>query len=409
MNIRSGTVTDVGPSPDDPDDLDGARRLLVERGLAAAAFGHLTVDAFLTLPLDAVGPTKALLKRFFSAGDWGPADDDALAAAVGPGAGEWRRHLDGDVVLAYGWTGGRFRVRVEAALAAGPPASPPPAAGDPLAGTFDGPVVPEATPNPRSIRFQVGPVHGGPSRWYESAAAAADDPGAARLFAGFPEVANVLVGPDFVAVGLHRAGDWERLLRPVLDVVTDEFADPDAPPDTSGPRVTGGPAGAGVVGGAPTAADADADPGHRRVSRLERAWADLGALRPGTSADDLDRVRTAATGDDPSRRQVAANLLGEADPDVAATEWARLVVDPVRSVRRAAVDAVVDAGREGLRPLLEAALADADAWVRWKALRGLSELGVEASREPISPLAADPDFRIRLEVAAALRAIRRPG
>ncbi len=385
-------------------DLDGARRLVVERGLVRAAFEHLTVDAFITLPFEKLGPTKALLKRFFSTDAWDPEDDDALAAAVGPGEGSWRRDLAADVTLDYGWVDGRFFVRVASIAAAAATAAA--AAPDPLAGTFDGPVVPEATPNPRSIRFHVGPLHAGPSRWYESAGAAADDPGPARLFAEFEEVANVLVGPDFVAVGLQRAADWERVLRPVLAVVTDEFADPDAAPVTGAPRVMGGPAGAGVVGGdaaAPQPTDG------KRLSRLERAWQDLGSLRPATSADDLAGVRTAAADDDPSRRQVAANLLGEADPQVAAVDWARLVVDPVRSVRRAAVDAVVDAGREGLRPLLETALADADAWVRWKALRGLAELGAERSRAPIEALAGDADFRIRLEVAAALRATRRPG
>ena len=159
-------------------DLDEARRLVVERGLARAAFEHLTMDAFLTLPFEALGPTKTLLKRFFSPEGWGPADDDALAAAVGPGEGRWRRDLDADVALDYGWVDGRFRVRVETAAAAPAPAveAAVVVATDPLAGTFDGPVVPEATPNPRSIRFQVGPIHRGPSRWYESAAAAADDP-----------------------------------------------------------------------------------------------------------------------------------------------------------------------------------------------------------------------------------------
>src|SRR5205085_5690108 len=206
----------VGGMATSGSDLDAARRLVIERGLVRAAFEHLTVDAFLTLPFEALGPTKALLKRFFSLDPWGPADDDALAAAVGgAGSGRWRRDLDADVTLDYGWADGRFEIRVStgagpataAATATGASAEP----ADPLAGTFDGPVVPEATPNPRSIRFQVGPIHHGPSRWYESAAAAADDPGAARLFAELEEVANVLVGPDFVAVGLHRAADWERL------------------------------------------------------------------------------------------------------------------------------------------------------------------------------------------------------
>jgi HEAT repeat protein len=53
--------------------------------------------------------------------------------------------------------------------------------------------------------------------------------------------------------------------------------------------------------------------------------------------------------------------------------------------------------------LLEAALADADAWVRWKALRGLAELGAEPSRALVEALADDPDFRVRLEAVAALR------
>jgi hypothetical protein len=63
---------------------DDARRLVAERGLAAAAFGHLT-EAFLTLPFEALGPVKTLLKRYLSASAWSAEDADALAAAVGPG------------------------------------------------------------------------------------------------------------------------------------------------------------------------------------------------------------------------------------------------------------------------------------------------------------------------------------
>ena len=233
--------------------------------------------------------------------------------------------------------------------------------------------------------------------------AAANDPAAARLFAEVDEVANVLVGPDFVAVGLRRAADWERLLHPVLTLVAEEFA-PDgaaaegAPEDGEGRRVMGGPAGAGVAGGggSPPAA------GTRRVSRLEQAWQELGSLRPADPADAALVVAAAKSGE-PARRQVAANLLREADAGVAAEQWARLVADPVRSVRRSAVDAVVDVERPELRGLLESVLADADAWVRWKALRGLAQLGPGPSRAAIVARADDPDFRVRLEVAAALR------
>ena len=388
--------------------LDAARRLVVERNLVRTAFEHLTVDALMAVPFEALGTVKTLLKRFFSDQPWGPDDDEALATAVGPGEGQWRRRLDTELTLDFGWRDGSFRVRVRSSAPAetAPSSSAPPAAGpggqDPLAGTFDGPVVPEATPNPRTIRFQVGPIHDGPSRWYESAADAADDPSVARLFAGVDEVANVLVGPDFVAVGLRRAADWERVLHPVLTLVGEEFAPEDAAEDGGGRRVMGGPAGAGVVGGGEVSTGASPAAGSRRLSRLEQAWRELGTLRPAAAAD-LVRVLAAAQSDDPAHRQVAANLLREADAEVAIEHWARLVADPVRSVRRSAVDAMVDVERSKLRALLEAALGDSDAWVRWKALRGLAQLGALPSRAAIAAHADDPDFRVRLEVVAALR------
>jgi len=370
---------------------DAARRLVAERNLAAAAFGHLT-EAVLGLPFEALGPVKTLLKRFLSTGPWSTDDDDALAAAMGAGDGGWKeRELDGDLTLAFGWDGGRFRLELRSAVA-------PRNHTDPLATAFDGPVVPEATPNPRTIRFGFAhPVHDGPSRWYESAAAAGDDPRVARLFWDFDRVANVLVGPDFVAVGLRRPDDWEPLLAPVLAVVTEEFGDPDVqsgPPPPTG--AAGGPAW--LSGGPPQAPTT----GGRRLTRLERAWQDLGPLRPADPTD-LGTVLAAASGDDQTHRQVAASLLREADPDAARQEWGRLIADPARAVRRAAVDAMVDAGRDDLRPLLESALADADAWVRWKAIRGLVELGPAASRDAIGATTGDPDFRVRLEAAAALR------
>ncbi len=387
---------------------------MVERDLVRNAFDHLTVDAFMTLPFEALGPTKALLKRFFSTEAWTADDDDALAAAVGPGEGRWRRDLDGEVTLGYGWDDGRFGVRVETTGSGEPGSTVTPVAADldPLADTFDGPVVPEATPNPRTIRFQVGTIHSGPSRWYESADRAEDDPGARRLFAEFAEVANVLVGPEFVAVGLRRAADWERLLPSVLAVVADEFASSDGRGDGA-PRVMGGPAGAGVPERGPERSGdqqrPENDPAARtadgtanRVSRLEQAWRDLGSLRPA-EPDDVAQVRAAVRSDDSSRRQVAASLLREADADAAADEWARLATDPVRAVRRAVADAMVDVDRQALRPLLEAALADTDAWVRWKVLRGLAQLGAAPSRHAITACSDDPDFRVRLEAAAALR------
>lgn len=377
-------------------DEDQARRLVTERALAAPAFASLT-EAMTAVPFEALGPVKTLLKRYLSTEPWGPDDAAALAEAVGPGDGWWRRELDPDVTLEFGWRDGRFEVRLESAASAAAVAAAGPVPGlDPLDATFDGPVVPEATPNPRTIRFGFAhPVQDGPSRWYESPAAAGVDPRVARLFADFDRVANVLVGPDFVAVGLRRPTDWEELLAPVLAAVTDAFADPDEAGVATPTGAAGGPA---WLGGRPPAGGDS-----RTLTRLEQAWRDLGDLRPANPSD-LPAVLAAASGGARYRRQVAANLLREADPGVARDAWALLVADPVRAVRRAAVDAMVDAGRDELRPLLEVALGDDDAWVRWKALRGLAELGATASRQAIAARADDPNFRVRLEAAAALRA-----
>jgi len=394
-------------------DSDQARRLVVERNLVAAAFGHLT-DAFTELPFEALGPTKSLLKRFFSTAPWGPDDDAALAAAVGPGEGQWERALDPDLTVVFGWDVRGFGVEVRASdevvEAAGvgevrqrleDPArhSGPdlPNADDRLGASLDGPVVPEATPSPRTIRFAVGrSLTDGASHWFPSAAEATD-PRAARLFREFEEVTGVLIGPDFVAVMLRRPADWERLLHPVLEAVTEEFTEPGGERAASRRLDAGGPAGAGRSA-------EHAVPDGRRMNRLEQAWRDLGVLRP---ADPADRAALLVAAADPDqyRRQVAANLLREADPATAATRWADLVADRVGAVRRAAVDAVVDAGREELRSILESALNDPVAWIRWKALRGLVELGPGPSREAIVAVADDPDFRVRLEAAGAFRAL----
>lgn len=93
-------------------------------------------------------------------------------------------------------------------------------------------------------------------------------------------------------------------------------------------------------------------PARRPDSRVTVDPVAVGRLRPADPAD-LAEVRAAAADADAARRQVAANLLGEAPAQVAAADWARLIADPVRTVRRAAVDAMVDSGRSGLRSLLE--------------------------------------------------------
>jgi hypothetical protein len=376
-------------------DRDACRRDVAARGLTPTAVTHLTRDALGAIDFANLAPVKTLLKRFFSAEPWTPGDDAALADLVGSGDGWWHHELDERFAFEFGWRAGGFRLELSP-LRTDPPTTvadteaPPPPVSASIAATFDGPVVPEATPNPRTIRFVTPPIHDGPSRWYASAADV-DDPRVAPLFA-FADVTNVLVGPDFVAVGVRRPAAWEQLLDSVLRVVTREFAA--ATPKTTPPS-------------AAEAAPRDQVPEARLPSEahngaLDRAWRELGALR-ADQPRDLERLVTAVSANDAAVRQVAARLMIGADHDVAEAAWGRLLADGSRGVRRATVDAMVDADRTALRPLLERALGDADAWTRWKALRGLVELGVEPSRGLVVPLTEDPDFRVRLETARALR------
>jgi hypothetical protein len=369
--------TGLGP------ELDAARARVVECGLTEEAVSELT-PVMSALSLEALAPVKQLVKRFFSRQPWTDSDDEALAEAVGVGTGSGRHELAPGLMLVWGFDEGRFRLRLER--------SDPVATiqedvstSDELAEMFDGVVVPEATPSPRAVRFATPPLHTGPSRAYDTAAAADADPRVARLFGDFAEVTNVLVGPNFVAVTISHPDRWATLLRPMLRVVTEEFtgdedkqrSEPEAPvvvslqvrreePDTGTPR------------------------------RLERAWTELGMLRPDRG-EHLDRIVAASRDAEPARRQVAATLLADAPPEAAIRAWNRLLDDPSRAVRRSTVDAIAGVARQDLRPLLERALEDDDAWTRWKALRGIGDLGTGPSRAAVLARASDPDFRVRLE------------
>lgn len=372
-------------------ELDTARAQVVERGLTTAAIAELT-PVVSALPLDALGPVKQLLKRFFSGAPWTADDDQALADVVGAGTGGGSRELEPGLTLVWAWERDRFRLRVESDK----PVDRAGAASTPdLGETFDGAVVPEATPSPRTIRFATPPSGEGTARNYGSADAAAPDPRVAGLFGEFDAVTNVLVGPDFVAVTIVRPDRWEELLEPILRAVTREFA--------AGVRSEPAPSSASTATESAPARRAAGEGEPRAQSRLERAWADLGALRADRT-DELERILAACVDTEPARRQVAAALLADAPPEAAADAWAGLLGDSSRAVRRSAVDTIAGAERQALRPLLEQALADSDAWIRWKALSGIGVLGPTASRAAIESVAEDPDFRVRLEAARLLSA-----
>ena len=151
-------------------ELDAARAQVVARGLTVNAFGQLTpLVTSLGLSLEALGPVKQLQKRFFSDVPWTRDDDEALADAIGPGVGGAVRHeLEPGLTLVWGWEDGRFRLRVVSDAPAARPTDEDTTDGE-LGQLFEGVVVPEATPSPRTIRFATPPIHAGPGRAYAAA------------------------------------------------------------------------------------------------------------------------------------------------------------------------------------------------------------------------------------------------
>lgn len=369
---------------------------MAARGLTAAAVGAL-IPLMGSVGFEELGLVKALLKRFFSTGPWTAMDAAALADAVGPPpsrAGDdvdvIHHRLDHDLELVAGWVDGRFLLDVEVADTPAPTEAPRRALAD-LEVTFHSGVVPQPTPNPRTIRFATAHRELDGSVAWRRGEAVGDDRVAA-IFTVDDDVVDILVAADFVAVSLARPARWPDLLAPVLGAVAEGFGGQASPNDDEASAPTPNWAGKSVVATAFPAQFAETS----RPKRLDRAWAALGLLDARRPAD-LAALLAAARDSDGARRQVAAQLLDAAPEEVAVGAWTAMLEDPSRAVRRAVVDAAAGAGHASARALLERATADSDAWIRWKALRGLVDLGVDASRRVVDALADDPDFRVRLE------------
>jgi Fe-S cluster biogenesis protein NfuA len=83
-------------------------------------------------------------------------------------------------------------------------------------------IVPESTPNPRSVRFSVNrELTAGAGQDFRDAAAARDSPLARALFA-LPGVAGVFVGERFVTVTADA--DWGSLEPQVIGVLARELS-----------------------------------------------------------------------------------------------------------------------------------------------------------------------------------------
>jgi hypothetical protein len=342
--------------------------------LVAVASGHLTGEVATRLPVEDLAVYKTLLKRFFSAEPWTAEDSAALDRLVAPHVPEgwWEHELGEDLVLGHGKTAGSYRMHVTGG-------------GHRSAATvfdraFAGPVVPEPTPHPRKVRFVTG-GEPAPGVWYRRGDP--DPPGDARVVALFDDadVSDVMVAGDFVTVGLAPGSSWEDRLDAVLDRVSALFP--------AGERATAGMTRDEMIG-----------EGGRAQSEHP---AELHLLDP----DRPDhRARLLAAQADPAAavRRVAVAVLAEsADWDVRRRAVEAGWSDRSAVVRRTAVDAAAGTGDAGLRRFFEEALQIGDAWVRWKAVRALGELGLGGSRDAVAALRADPDFQVRFEVERALR------
>ncbi|MGD9690815.1 MAG: NifU N-terminal domain-containing protein [Phycisphaerales bacterium] len=80
------------------------------------------------------------------------------------------------------------------------------------------------TPNPNAVRLVLDRQSGGPfpeglsTRWYTSAAAAADDPLARELLA-LPGVSAVLIGAGWLTINKDAQASWRAIKRNVERVL----------------------------------------------------------------------------------------------------------------------------------------------------------------------------------------------
>lgn len=364
-----------------PDDLDATRAVVADRGLLATVSGYLTADVAVSLPFEALGSFKDLLKRFFSTAPWSERDAAALSDLVSPhvAAGWWEHDLGGGIVLAHGIRAGTYTLWVSGAE--GTVASI-------FDRAFDGPVVPEATPHPRKVKFTFG-GHPGIGRWHRRGDAdPPQDPRLRRLL-DEPDVTDVMVAGDFVTVGLAGTSSWEARLEPLLALVTELFAaDP-----------------AGVAAPERTREELLQEAGRAGAATRD---AELHLLDPDDPAH-ADRLRSALDAPDPRTRRVAVAILAEAASPAARREALRRgYADPSRLVRRTAVDAAADTADPSLRGYLEEAAASPDSWIRWRAVKALGAIGVGSSRPLIEARTGDPEFRVRFEAERVLHEAGEP-
>jgi HEAT repeats len=375
-----------------PTDRATARAQVAERALTAIAAERVVRVALYDLPVSLVGRATTQLRRFFSGASWTAEDDAALAASVGPGTGWYEEELDPELTLGFGWRAGVFRTEVRyvpieidtGGRASGAPSSPasaslsaslsgPPAAPDRTLGdTFEDAVVLESGRRPTELYFRIGPTPEATATFTRDTAA-----GDARVGAAFrasPSLIQVSLASGTLTATIDDADNWRDELLPLFDAVAAEFAPTRAaPPDR----------------------------------QLERARSELGTLQ-ADSPRDLARILDATTSPDAAFRRVAFERLEGAESVVALRAWTRGLEDSSRAVRRTTARELAKFALTETRALLERALGDTDACVRYYAFSGLVRIGLPAGAPAAERLRRDPDVRVRLAADAALEGVSLP-
>jgi HEAT repeats len=355
-----------------PTDRATARAQIAERGLTAVAAERVVRVALNRLPPPLVARATSHLRRLFSVGSWSAEDDAALAAAIGPGQDWYDEELDSDLALAFGWRGGSFRVDVrytppDSGFDAGSDSGAPgaPTRERTLGDTFDETVVLEAGRTPTEMRFGIGPSSGPAATFTHDNASR--DPRVAALFGQCADLGQVTIGAGTLTATIEDETRWPEILLPLFDAITAGFGPARvAPPDR----------------------------------QLERAQQELGALSPD-SPRDLARIIDATTSPDASFRRVAIERLDGAETIVGRAPWRRGLDDSSRAVRRSTARVLASTARADTRDLLEQALGDGDACVRYYAIRGLARIGPAASLPAVDAHRRDTDVRVRLAAEAA--------
>ena len=179
---------------------------------------------------------------------------------------------------------------------------------------------------------------------------------------------QITVGSGTLTATIDDASHWPEELHVLFDTITAEFA---------APRVAA------------------------RDRQLDRARSELGALRCH-DARDLAKILDATTSPDAAFRRVAIERLEGADTAAAIWPWTRGLDDSSRAVRRVTARVLASSARDDTRQILERALTDPDACVRYYAVRGLVAIGLNASESIVRQKRNDTDVRVKLAIESAL-------